>query len=179
MLTENEIFFSNVKPGEDDIWTYGLVFYAKKFLRVPNATYIYRQSDNSIIRKERTPQQTINFWLNPLLLGLQTLDKLMARHEFFQANPQQRHAVLNHFIDVMFSCIFQSAATLSPFEVYETIRQEFGDRFGEWNALIPALCAALNKQQKINVMNVRKFNEFTAQAQARIAQLEAELKNKN
>lgn len=72
LIMENEIFFPAVKISEDNIWTQGLLFYAKNFLRVPDLVYIQRMSANSVMRLGRTPQQEINFWLNPVLLGLKS-----------------------------------------------------------------------------------------------------------
>ena len=36
LLVENKISFPPCRPSEDDIWTFGLIFYAKNFLCVPN-----------------------------------------------------------------------------------------------------------------------------------------------
>ena len=195
LIFEYEIFFPHVTISEDDICTYGLVFYAKKFLRVPNLTYYRRLSENSIMRKKKTPQQTVNFWLNPILLGLKALDKFTSRHEFFKNNPQYRYAVLENFVNGKFGCILNDSFKIQPFEVYDTIKREFGEKFGENDVLISMLCTAVNTQQKINAMNAQrfnqfavqaqqqtqKFNQFAAQAQRRIVELEAEvnrLKNK-
>ncbi len=176
LLIENRLFFPNLTISDDDIWTYGLIFCAKKFLRVPNAVYIRRMREDSLSFIKRTPQQKINFWLNPILFGLKLLDTFMSRHEFFRRNPQFRYAVLDAFVAGRFGAIFEGAAQLQPFEVYEAIKHEFGDRLGEHDVLLCALCTALNTQQKINVINRQQFNQFAAQAQARIAQLEAEVK---
>ena len=175
IMIEHEIFFPHVCPSEDDIWTYGLIFYAKKFLRVPNAVYVRRHSENSVMRSKKTPQQQINFWLNPVLFGLKSLDNLMSKHEFFQQNPQYRYAMLEKLVR-KFNLFLQVSFKLPPFAVYETIKQKFGDRLGEWDVLICALCTALNTQQKIQAINNQKFNKFAAQAQNRISQLEEQLK---
>jgi len=42
--------------------------------------------------------------------------------------------------------------------------------------LISALATALNTQMKINFTNQRQYQQFAAKAQARIAELEAEVK---
>ncbi len=192
LIFEHKIFFPYVCPSEDDIVTYGLLFYAKKFLRVPNTVYIHRLSENSIMRKKKTPQQNITFWTNPVILGVKALDKLMSKHEFFQQNPPYRYVVLERFITVEFSCFLNDSFQLPPFDIYETIKQEFGDKLGEQDVLISALCTILNTQQKIMAIDQQKFNEFAAQAQeqvkkfnqfatqaqARIAELEAQLKTK-
>ena len=178
LMIEHENFFPQICICEDNIWTYSLVFYAKKFLRVPNVTYIYRIAKSSMTSRKKTPQQTINFWLNPILLGLKALNQLMLKHEFFQKNSSYRYAVLENFSNANFRAIFKDSLKLPPFAVYETIEQEFGAKLGEQDVLIAALCTALNTQQKNNAANIQQFQQFAAQAQARIAQLEAELKRR-
>ena len=93
-----------------------------------------------------------------------------------KANPQYRYAVLDMFVQWKFNDIFRASQYVTPADIYAAIKREYGDRFGEHDVLIPALATALNTQQKINDSNQQKFNQFAAQAQARIAQLEAELK---
>ena len=178
LIVENEIFFPWCVISEDDIWTYGLVFCAKKFLRVPNIVYTRRLSEGSKIRKKKTPQETVTFWSNPVVLGLTTLEKFMSKHKFFQLNPQYRYAVLEMFIKRKFGNFFDESCRLPPYVVYETIKQEFSDRLGEQNVLISALCAFINTQQKMAAVNQQKFNQFATQAQRRIAELEAQIKIK-
>jgi len=114
LLVENQIFFPRCKISEDDIWTFGLLFYAKNFLCVPNKVYIFRDAHGSIMRSKKTPLQVVNFWLSPILFGLKHLDELMRRHEFFKANPQYRYAVLDMFVQWKFNAIFRQVNTLRP-----------------------------------------------------------------
>lgn len=179
LIIENELFFPDLLIGDDNVWTTGLIFCARKILRVPNIVYIYRLAENSMTRTEKTPEQEINFWLNSIILGLKSLDNFMSKHEFFQTNPQYRYAVLEDFLVERFYIIFKKSLELQPFAVYETIKQEFGKNLGEYDVLVAALCAALNTQQKISRLNQQKFNQFAEQAQRRIAELENELKRKD
>ena len=176
LIMEHQIFFPQICPSEDDVYTLGLIFYAKNFLRAPNAFYVRRNSEDSVMRSKKTPQQTINFWLNPVLFGLKTLDKFMSNHEFFKRNPQFRYAVLEKFINSKFDALFKDSSQIPPFAVYETIKQKFGDRIGEHDILIAALCTALNTRQKLAAINRQQFRKFAVQAQKRIAELEAEIK---
>ena len=155
LMVKNEIFFPHIVPSEDDVWTYALVFYAKKILRVPNAVYVRRLSDNSVMRTERTPQQAINFWLNPVLLGLKAFDNLMSRHEFFIINPSKRYALLKRFIYGKFFLSLDSARELLEDEIYSTIKSEFGNELVEYDVLISALCTELY-EEKIALDNKRK-----------------------
>ena len=172
LIVENNFLFPPLTISDDIIWTYGLIFFAKKFLHVPNMVYIRRMSETSITGNKKTPQQTINFWLNPVLLGLKTLDDLMSRHEFFQTNLEYRYAILENFINAMFSCILQASFQLPASSVYETIKKNFCEKLGDNGVLICALCTVLTTKQKLLMDNSRNFNQFAAQTQRRIAELE-------
>lgn len=175
-MIEHEITFPHLKISEDVIWTFGLVFYAKRFLRVPNLVYVQRKSENSVTRSKKTPQQQINFWFNPVLLALKSLDKLMGKFDFFRQNSQYRYAVLENFVEGQINNTLDKSFQLSQFAVYEAIKQEFGDKLGEYDVLIPALCTYINTLQKNTVVNILQFNQFAEQAQERISQLEEQLK---
>ncbi|MBQ3444863.1 MAG: glycosyltransferase [Selenomonadaceae bacterium] len=148
LLKEHNIFFPYVKPGEDDTWTHALIFFAKKFLRVPNMVYIRRMRDDSIIGTSKTPQQSLNFWFNPILLGLKELDKVMSQIEFFKENPQQHYAILEKQVQGKFRAGLRYAGQLTSTDVYETIKGEFGDKFGGQDILISALCSHIFGQDK-------------------------------
>ena len=178
LLIENKIFLPDTRHGDDTIWTWVLLFTAKKFLRVPNIIYNYRLSEDSIMRVKKTPRQEVSFWFNPVILGLKNLEQMLSRIEFFRKNQNYLYALLERFIFIETRAPLGISFQLQPFEIYATIKQTFGDRLGEQDVLISALCTALNTQQKINAVNVQKFNEFAAQAQRRIAELEAQLKIK-
>ena len=178
LMIEHEIFFPHVSISEDDIWTFGLVFYAKKFLRVPNVVYFYRSNEESVGQRKRTPEKKIIFWTNPILLGIKSLDNLMSKLDFFQKNPSYRYTLLEWFAMGRFISPRKDSWQMPPFKIYETIKKEFGDKFGEQDVLISLLCTYVMNLQKTNWMNIQKFNQFAAQAQQRIAQLEAELGKK-
>lgn len=125
----------------DDIWTYALIFHSEKFLRVPNAVYIRRISETSELAK--TPQEQINFELNPVLMGLKSFDRLMSRQEFFKENPACRFDILKKFFETKFKLSMKHAEKLEANVIYSTIKNKFGEKLGEYDALIPALCAAL------------------------------------
>lgn len=177
LLTEHEISFPNI-IRDDSIWNWNLIFCAKKILRVPNAVYVWRDVKSSITRVEKTPAQEINFWLNPIVLGTKTLHETLRRIEFFKQNPRYHYVMLSHFVEGSFSSLFGKSFQLKSFAFYEAVHKEFSKDLGEQDILVPLLFAIINTQQKISFMNRKKFNEFAAQAQRRIAELEAQLKNK-
>ena len=176
LLVENEIIFPEVRPGEDHFWILNLFFSAKKFLRVPKVSYFWRQTENSMTRCQKTLQEYTIFWLGTAIKGLKYLDEMLSRIKFFEENFQYRYTILNYFIKRKFKLSFYASIQLPPFEIYKAIRQEFGDKLGEQDVLVAALCTLVNTQQKILAINRQKFNKFAAQAQKRIAELKAQLK---
>ena len=149
LLVDGEISFPQCKIAEDDIWTYELVFCAKKFLRVPNIIYVWRQSEDSMFRRNRSPQREIKFWVNPLVIGLKHLDEFMSRIEFFRVNPQYRLAILDHFANGR--CLAQLskvADRVEPLELYETIRDGFKEILGGHDVLVAYLCTLVHEQRK-------------------------------
>lgn len=165
LLLENKIFFPHIRSGEDVVWFYALFFYAKKILFMTEPIYFYRQSEDSVMRAKRSPVNYINYWLNPVIIGVKTLAKHFDKIEFFQKNPQHRYAVLEVFIRGYFYRIFASSCQMPPFDVYEAIKQEFGDRLGEQDVLIAALCSIINSQQKALIINQQRFNQFVEKSQ--------------
>ena len=174
-IVENEISFPALKVFDDELWTYSLVLNAKKYLRVPRPLCIHWFHDSSNTGANRTPLEHIKFYLSPAILGAKILDDILSKIEFFQMNPQQRYAVLVKFICGKFDIIFSRSFQFQPFVIYETIKQEFGDKLGEYDILISVLCTVFNTQQKNFTINHQKFNQFAAQAQNRIKELEEQL----
>ena len=168
LLVKHKIFFPSCEIADDDIWTYGLVIFAKKILRVPNAVYIRRMRDDSVTGTKRTPQQTITFWLNPVLFGVKALDKFMSRRVFFRRNPQQRFNVLEHFIRQRLSNAFRNAGQLSSAEVYATIQKAFGRRLGKYDVLIPALCTAVFAEKQARADAAEELRRFTARIDVKL-----------
>ena len=180
-LVDSEIVFPNVRTCEDYLWTLNLYFCAKKFLRVPNAIYVERLSENSITRQTRSDAQTVAFWLTPAIVGLKWLAGRLDVLEFFRNNVLYRYAVLDFVLKKMFGLSFPASLKVSPVAFYEAVRQGFGKNLGEQDVLVAALCTALNSMQK-NFLQMRqqvqafvnntqaqykRFNQFAAQTQAR------------
>ena len=146
LMIEHNIYFPACKISDDDIWTFGLVFYAKKFLRVPNFCYIYRLRKESVLHKKKTPEQSISFWMNPIIFGLKNLDNFMSKLGFFQQNPQYRYAVLENFLSTRIFFTredIRDIRDMPPFEIYETIKNEFGKELGKQDVLVATLFARL------------------------------------
>ena len=166
LLTENGIRFQRVRPCDDHLWSLDVLFFSKKFLNVPNATYIWRQTEVSATRGKKTPQQNMNLWLESAILGLKGLDNMLGKLQFFRENSQARYDVLNYFLKKMFfSFAFHFSRNLQSVTIYEAVKKQFGKNLGEWDVLTAALITLIDSYEK-----------ESKKRQERINQLEAELK---
>ena len=155
-LLDNKIFFpEDIEYGEDQVWTHGILFCAKKILHLPRPYYSYRQSENSITRKKRNALQIVNVRLRVVINGLKWIDDMLEKNEFFKQNPELRHKVLDHFTRRFYNGLFKHTAKTTQTDIYDSLKQEFGRGFGEYDVLIPALLTLVNTNQK-TIENLRK-----------------------
>lgn len=174
-LIENELYFPNMSPYEDIVWNYALFIYTKRFLRVPTPIYFYRDNEHSTLRREKTVEQNIKFYLNPIILGLKSLDKFIRRNEFFDTKPYFHYAILENYFNGRFLELVKKSDALEPYIFYDKIKEEFGETLGEYDVLISALCAAIAQKQKLRVANLQQFKEYITQSEKKIAELEDEI----
>lgn len=161
-LIKHEIFFPHCKIAEDDIWTYALVFYAERFLRVPNVVYIHREAEDSVSRLERTPLQYLVYWINPIVYGIGALDKFMLKHEFFRQNPVKCYDILEYFIRPHIKLAFYHADDLAPEVAVDTLEKFFGKNFGEHGILFAHLISMINDYQQLLKQRDRQLEELAA-----------------
>lgn len=140
-LIANEITFPKVKISEDVLWTFKVVCSAKNFLRVPNRLYIWRTVKNSWSRIERSTENEIKFWLDPLIKGLECLDEFMDTIIFFAQNPTYRFKVTNFFVKMQIAGMLNALEKLNPDELYEIVHNQFD---GKHAALIANLFVFMN-----------------------------------
>lgn len=95
IVTKNQITFPDLPTAQDCIFTLQLISYAKRFLRVPYACYIYRQNNfDSICRTARNSSDNVKFWTKTYIQGIKFLTNFFGRQKFFIENPHYQKNVL-------------------------------------------------------------------------------------
>ena len=144
-LIENNItFVEDMATSGDILWTLQLVCHAKRFLRVPNACYLYRQTPNSLCHKKRTPAETVAYWSNVNLRGLSFIEKYLNQQDFVKEDPKYLWAALVMFDGIHFNIMKDAVADLPPHEVYGILKEVAKQRLGMQETLLPYLCTILS-----------------------------------
>ena len=143
-LIANDIKFPELRISEDIVWTMELVFLAERWLTFPERLYTYRTSDNSMMRSRRSPEEEIKFWLDPLIKGVDFLDKFTGGLKFFLQNPNYRFEVTNFFVKIQLAGMLGALDELSNRELYEIFHRAFSKDGSKHAALIANLMVFMN-----------------------------------
>ena len=110
-LTENKIYFPQMRFAEDVTFCFKCLCLAKNFIRVPHVTNIHRGLETSAARMIVDPREGVRLWLNVLTKNISELEDFTSRLEL---DAGLRREVLNFYIGVHFDMIknlFQDVAT--------------------------------------------------------------------
>lgn len=127
-LIVNQIRFPTIPAADDMLFNFRCFCFAKKILRVPNITCIYRIRHDSITHDATNLEKYFHKWLENLNLGFNEFDKVMNRFPFFEEHADYRYAVLDWFFDRTFldARQFQAAyAQIHPAALNQLVKKEF------------------------------------------------------
>ncbi|MBQ7454701.1 MAG: glycosyltransferase [Selenomonadaceae bacterium] len=144
-LLDNDIKFPPLRICEDGIWTFKLLCFAKRWLRLPTPLYVYRDHQASWSSShEDTPQEQLRFWVNPLINGVDYLAEFMKRFDFFQRHQDYGLRVMNVLANESFKQTGKAFDKLPPREIYEIFLQELSTSNGDHSALLAYLIFIAN-----------------------------------
>ena len=149
LLIDNAIKFPPLRICEDGIWLFKVLCLAKKWLRIPTPVYVYRENKLSVTKQNRTPQEEIIFWTNPLINGVDCLNEFMDGLEFFNRAGNIRLRVLNFFANVTFTFMEEPFNALEHHEVYKIFTEEVSKSTDDHTALIAYMFVMTNLYQKV------------------------------
>ena len=114
--------------GEDALMTWCMLCATKKYVVIPNITYLYRIHNESSIHKQENLNIRIKKWFNSLTRGFGYLDKFLSKKQFFLDNLEAKHLVLDalvkEFVGIYIMPIY---AQIPAWQLDEIIRRELSD----------------------------------------------------
>ena len=97
-----------------------------------------------MMRSRRSAEEEIKFWLDPLIKGVDFLDKFLSDLKFFAQNPNYRFDVTNFFVKMQLSAMLNAMNELSTDELYKIFYREFSKDGTKHAALIAHLMIFMN-----------------------------------
>ena len=166
-LVENDIEFINM-ISEDFLFTFFCLCCAKTFIHIPDVFYIYRQSSDSIMRKEKKLETLVHEWVSNLNIGMNMLDNFMNGMDFFVKNPSYRYLAFNSLYTALMRYMSPIYNQVQPYILDDLLRKEL---YNSAKECIP-LTAYL-----FNLSSIYRINFF--QEQQKNIELQKRLQEKN
>ena len=173
MLIESKITFPLLAATEDTIWSFKVLFCAKKFLRIPNACFIFRLREDSIMFSTRTTPEYIRMYMEKVVRCMKEMDNFMGAIAFFSENSLYRYAVLRYFLQSSLFSILKRCENLSKDDIYGIFLKNFGEYLGNNDVLASLLFTRMIIQRKKFADEQKALEDKNQQ---RINELEAEVK---
>ena len=164
LIMENEITFPDMRTSQDIIWVIEVFSFAKKILTIPETLYFHRVNPTSNTGIKRTAEESLHFFMDNSVFGMNFLLNFFDKHKFFQDNPQCQWWLMDFWARIHLNTVRNFVEKMPPHEVYEILQSTFTKKFGEYGNTLAYLCCSSN------------LLRYQLQAMAqRAAQLEREL----
>ena len=128
-------------------------------------------------RKQRATDKQIVTWDFVFIAWAKALQNLSGKIRLLQENPGYCYSALNLWLNFCFYKNRDARLQVNSNEIYEILRRAM-ENDSDFTLLIPFLFSVIDSQQKSLIQAQQhfvKFNQFAAQAQKRITELESEL----
>ncbi len=107
-LTENNLSFPALYNCEDFIFHFQCLCLAKKYVRIPSITYIYRKDrKNSASHVDTNNERLIEMWLKIVIDGVNFLNSFMDSQKVFQNDNQLRYNVTDFYMMLNLNSIME------------------------------------------------------------------------
>ncbi|MBE8949056.1 MAG: glycosyltransferase [Quinella sp. 3Q1] len=147
-LLDNNITFYEIISGGDYIWTLELFCCAKRFVRVPQAFYLWRSdSETSVSRTTRAPEVQINTWNEAFVHSTRALADLLNKRSILRNNPAYCYFAQKNFFEWCFGRNLDARGQFKPEELYEIFGRELGNG-DDFDAMTKFFFSFIDSQQK-------------------------------
>lgn len=126
-LIEHKIEFPQIISGGDFLWTIQVVYYAKRFLRLPIALYFYVDNADSVTRKNFAPDKQVVDTIKAFLVGAKALDNLSKKIGVLKTDKKYLHYSMRVFFGNCLARNFEARKNLSTVELYEILLDGLDD----------------------------------------------------
>ena len=168
-LIENRINFVDVFLAEDMIFILFCLFCSKIYVRIPNNIYIYRQTPNSIMRKNDEPRKYIHNWFNSFYSGLSAIYKFFNNNDSFKDNLYLKQIAVDSFSNELIGgYISKIYSQYNIHQMEKILNEEIFSKYGEDSSLVSYI---------FNMMNIYRLKLTQAQQQIFILQKKVQEKN--
>lgn len=124
-ITQNFLEFPEVKIIDDMMFCFYCFCLAERYVRIPNVFNLYRRRKDSHSHNFATEEEYFHQSINTIKSGVKILDDFMDGMSFFKQHPEQRHVVIEFFVQAHFNQTIDFCFKREPHVVESILRDEF------------------------------------------------------
>ena len=147
-LLKNDITFPSMKMSEDMIFCFKCLYLSKRYVRIPQITYIYRERQGSFMRSHSNAEAEIDKWMTVIIEGMNLLDEFMAKQKFLNNNLDLRYLVVDFFMKRHFEFLKNLLDSLKPHEIEYLVYRYLNKNGVKCPALMAYLFAEMRDHDK-------------------------------
>lgn len=166
MVMENNVKFPEILHGEDEVFDFHSLCAAKKIVYTPNAFYIYRIRQDSMLHQRLSVEKEIQNWYSSIFKAIGILDEIMSKFKFFEENPEYKYLIFDSFTRKNLPYAPQIYSQIHPGKLDKLLRRELEPVKDK-----TALAAFLFSRMNIFQVNILQQQNIIRQLQAQIQQL--------
>ncbi len=158
-LINNKIAFPEIITYGDSLWTIKVLYYTKRFLRIPNTLYYYRKNHKSVTLNKLPAREQVVHCVLAFLLFAKALKDFFAGIELFEQNPNYfQAAAINAFRNCL-NRSFEERNELSSEEIYEVLYHELSKSRDLFESMIPFFFSFIDAEKKAHENNILEFRK--------------------
>lgn len=123
-LLANVPEFPDMRLTEDLVFCFDCFCAAKKYLRVPFVTNIYRMNSSSVSKKVMASRDGVRLWLSSITEGISRIEKFLDGLEEFRRDPELKQLTEKFLVPAYFGMIRNLFTTVQPYEVLKIFFDE-------------------------------------------------------
>ncbi len=127
LIVDNRIEFINIKSTEDMIFFFSCLCCAKKYIRIPDIFYVYRQTPGSITHPTVSVEKYVESYASILINGVKAFDEFADRLDFFIRHPEFKYMAIDYYIKSNLEWNSWAYAANPAPVFYATLRRKFSE----------------------------------------------------
>ena len=124
-LIENDIKFPPILTGEDTMFCFFCLCFAKNYVRIPNTFNIWRIRENSVSHKFDSMKNYLHKFIKFFLECTKILSDFMDEIKFFKQNTNFKYMVIDFFIRDHWFYFDKIYDEYTPEQIYTSLCEEF------------------------------------------------------
>lgn len=125
LVVKNAVTFPNWPTADDTIFCFKCLCLAKKYVRIPSITNVYRTRADSLTNKTLDVPKYVHRWSRIVIEGTQIIDEFMDGFEIFVQHPELKFLAINFFVREKFNWLARAYNGKNIYAFDKLLRQEF------------------------------------------------------